>query len=497
MIIQLNYEDSMKLLVNLIIIWGIFTTMNAQSFNEFFTDKTMRIDYHHTGDKNTEIISIDRIYQYEQWSGSQKNLVDTFNNGKYFIKISDIKSGKLIYSRGFDSYYGEYELSEDAEKGIKKAFHETALIPYPKNPIKFSIEKRGDKQQLKEIFTTEIDPSDLYIIKNTAFDKDIIVQKSHITGKPSERLDIAILGDGYTAKEISKFKKDIARFTKIILNNEPYRSMKDKINIYGVLKSSLESGADEPGANIYRNTALGTTFYSMGSERYLLTEDNKTMRDIAAIVPYDAVAIMVNHSRYGGGGIYNFYCTFTADNQFHEYLLIHEFGHSFAGLADEYYTSATAYDQMFKPELEPLEANITALQNPKELKWKHLVDATTAIPTEWEKDDFDKADYAWQKERRELNEKIATLKRNKAAKEEIIKAENEYAAKDKARAEAAFNYLKNCKNFGKVGAFEGAGYLPKGMYRPMLDCIMFSKGSKPYCLVCQDAVKKRILFYAE
>lgn len=487
----------MKLFFQTLILIGIMNILTAQSFDNYFIDKTMRIDYHHIGDNKLELVTIDRIYEYGIWSGSKKNLVDSFNNGKYFIKVYSKEDGKLIFSRGFDSYFGEYQLSENATNGIKKAFHESAIIPTPKNDIRFAIEKRNDKQELVEIFTCEINPASVDIVRDSFVDPNIIVIKSHYSGEPHTKLDIAIIGEGYTLQEKSKFEKDLKKFTDIILRNEPYKSMQQHINIYGVLKPSVDSGVDEPRANIFKNTPVNCTFNSMGSERYLLTEDNKSLRDIAASVPYDALTIMVNHNRYGGGGIYNFYCTFTSDNQFDEYLFVHEFGHSFGGLADEYYTSATAYDQMFKPDLEPLEANITALLDKDNLKWKHLVDKNTAIPTAWAKEQFDKDDFAWQKVRTELNNKVAELKRNRAPKEEIKAAEEYYAEQDKKRSDRVDSYLKNEPNFGKVGAYEGAGYLTTGMFRPMLDCIMFSKGAKPYCLVCQDAVKKRIMFYAE
>ena len=152
----------------------------------------------------------------------------------------------------------------------------------------------------------------------------------------------------------------------------------------------------------------------MGSERYILTEDNKAVRDLAAHVPYDAIYIMVNHARYGGGGIYNFFCTFTTDNQFRDYLFLHEFGHSFSGLADEYYTSDVQYNDFYPVGLEPLEPNITALSDPQNIKWKEFETPGIEIPSNWEKAKYDSMDYKWQAERRELNKKIAELKRERS-----------------------------------------------------------------------------------
>ena len=467
------------------------------SFNDYFLDQTMRIDYFHIGDAATELVTVDHVYQYGIWAGSFTNLIDNFNNGAYYYKIFDVITNKLIFSIGFDSYFKEYQTSDDASKGVKRTYHESAIIPYPKNKIRFVLEKRDKQNKLNEVFSTEIDPADLYIIKDAVMDKSVKVYKSNVNGDSHKKVDVVILADGYTAGEQKKFEKDLKRYTELFLSQEPYKSSKNKFNIYGVFKASEESGIDEPGANIYKNTTLGTTFYALGSERYVLTEDNKTMRDLAAHVPYDAIYIMCNSARYGGGGIYNFYCTFVADNQFSPYIFLHEFGHSFGGLADEYYTSDVAYNEFYPAGLEPVEPNITRLLDKENLKWKSVVSAGIEIPTLWEKENYDKMDLSWQKERRELNKHIAELKRNKVSQKEIEAMQNEYNQKDKLHSDEVDKYLQTSKYWNKVGVFEGAGYSSKGMYRSMLDCLMFSKGTKPFCNVCEDHIKKVIKHYSE
>jgi len=477
----------------------VYTNTFSQpiSFNEYFVDRTMRIDYFHIGDAVSEVVTVDHVYRQGSWAGSLKNLIDHFNNGAYYYEVFDLSSGRLIYSKGFDSYFKEYQTSGEASKGIKRTYHESAIIPYPKNKIKFVLKKRDKQNNLSEVFSAEIDPADLYIIKDAVKDKSARIYKSHFSGDSHKKVDVAILGDGYSANDRKKFEKDLKRFTDLFLGQEPYKSHKNEFNIYGVFKSSEESGIDEPGADIYKNTVLGTTFYSLGSERYVLTEENKTMRDLAANVPYDAIYIMCNSPRYGGGGIYNFYCTFVADNQFSNYIFLHEFGHSFGGLADEYYTSDVAYNEFYPQGLEPVEPNITRLLDKNNLKWKNLITAGVEIPTPWEKENYDKMDYAWQKERREMNNHIAGLKRNKSAQKEIDAAQNEYNIKDKAHSDEVDKYLTGSRYWNKIGAFEGAGYSAKGMYRPMLDCIMFSKGEKPFCKVCEDHIAKIINHYTE
>lgn len=466
-------------------------------FDKYFEDHTMRIDYHHTGHINMEVISIDKISKYGIWAGSRKNLIDKFNNGRYYVKVFDLKSDKLLYSKGFDSYFGEYKTSADGAEEIVKVFHEVALIPFPKNKIKFAIERRNKNKVLEPFYETEIDPADVMIIKDKIIDKSVKVVESLKSGDPHGKVDVVILGEGYTEDEYQKFENDIYEFTEIMFSQEPYKSKKNMFNIYGVLKPSEESGVDEPRGDLFKNTSLNCTFNSMGSERYLLTEDVETVYDIAAHVPFDAIYIMCNHSRYGGGGIYNFYCTFTADNQWKEYLFLHEFGHSFVGLADEYYSSAVAYNDFYPRGIEPTEPNITALLDPENVKWKDMITEGIEIPSKWNKEEYDKVDMKWQKKRSELNNKTAELKRTRASEEKIREAELFYDKKDREHSEWADAFLKKCEHWNEVGVFEGAGYSSEGLYRPMLDCIMFSKGQKPFCKVCEVAIIDVINHYGE
>jgi len=473
------------------------SSQDLTTFNKYFIDETMRIDYYHIGNSKEEFITLDQVYKYGIWAGSRVHLIDEMNLGRYLVKIYDAASGQVIYSRGFDSYFGEYKTSSEGIAGISKTFSETAIIPYPKSKIIFAMERRDEKQMIFEFYRTEIDPTNMMIIRDEIKDKMVKIYNADSNGDPHNRADIVILGEGYTQNEKSKFEKDLKYFTDVFFGMEPYKSNASKFNIYGVYKPSEDSGIDEPESGLFKNSVLSCTFSSMGSERYILTEDNKAVRDLAAYVPYDAIYIMVNHARYGGGGIYNFFCTFTTDNQFRDYLFLHEFGHSFSGLADEYYTSDVQYNDFYPQTIEPLEPNVTALLNAPNVKWQEFVADGLEIPTPWEKAAFDSMDYKWQAERRELNKKIAELKRNKADVEQIRNAENEYATKDKQHSDLVDQYLKKNINYGKVGAFEGAGYVANGMYRPMLDCIMFSKGSKPFCTVCKEHIIDIIDQYGE
>ena len=474
-------------IATVLLLFGCLSAQEGPVFDDYFIDKTMRVDYIHIGDAKEETITIDRVYEQGIWAGSKKNLIDRLNYGRYCVNIHDASSGELIFSKGFDSYFGEYKTTGKALKGIKRAYHESFLLPYPKRKVRFSFEARDKTNALYSLFRQEIDPSSVDILRERLNDGVEVIELWK-GGDPHVKVDVAFIAEGYTRDEEEKLKADLRRFMEVFFKQEPYKSLKNEFNMYGVFKPSQENGCDEPRHGVFKNTSVSTTFNSLGSERYLLTEDNKSLRDIAAHVPYDTLVIMVNQDRYGGGGIYNLFCTFTVDNQWHEYLFLHEFGHSFSGLADEYYTSSVAYNDFYPRGIEPLEPNITALLDPENLKWKRTVTPGTAIPTPWEKEEFDRMDNEYQKIRQQINEEIAQMKREEAPAEEVLKAETESERLSRQHADKMDAYLGKSAFVGKVGAFEGAGYSSKGLYRPMLDCLMFSKGAKPYCKVCEQAV---------
>jgi hypothetical protein len=488
----------MKILQSLLTIILIVFTVNAWSqinFDDYFVDKTMRIDYFHIGDAYEEAVTLDYIYNYGIWGGSLVNLIDPFKNGAYQYKIYDEESNTLIYSKGFDSYFKEYQYSRAANDSIPKTFHETAIIPSPKKPIIFVLEKRDKMGELYEVYRNRIDPNDIFILQDESHDPSIVVTQSLNNGDPHKKADIVIVAEGYSADEEEKYLADLERFTGIFFQAEPTKSLKDNFNVYGVFKASVNSGIDEPRGGIYKNTAVSASFNAMGSERYVLTEDNKALRDIAAQVPYDAIYIMVNHDRYGGGGIYNFYCTFTSDNIWSEYLMVHEFGHSFFGLADEYYTSASVVEDFYPPGYEPVEPNITALLDPENVKWGDLIPEGTPIPTPWEKAEYDTTDLAWQKVRRQMNNNTAALQKAKASKEEIDKAKSDYDEASLKRNKEVQDYLSNSKYTGVVGVYEGAGYASKGIYRSNINCIMFTR-TDFFCPVCDRAMVEVIEWYS-
>ncbi len=478
------------------VVAGCASAQKGPAFDSWFVAKTLRVDFFHAGNAAEETITLDQVYDQGVWAGSRTHLLDPFALGRYLVKVFDAETGALIFSKGYDSYFGEYRTSGPALDGVRRTYHESALLPYPKKPIRFTVEGRDRQNAYHPLFSQVVDPAAATVIRERLA-AGVKVFEALKSGEPRRKVDVAILAEGYTAAEEAKFAADLDRFVGVFFSLEPYRSNRDKFNMSGVFKASAESGCDEPSHGIFKSTVLNASFDALGSERYLLTEDNKSLRDIAAHVPYDALYIMVNHARYGGGGIYNLYCTFTADNQWYEYLFLHEFGHAFAGLADEYYTSDVAYNEFYPAGVEPAEPNITALLEPGKVKWGSLVSPGTAIPTPWEKAAFDKMDNAYQKLRRETNAAIARMKREGAPASEIAKAEEESDRLSRENAKEVDAFLRASKFWGRVGAFEGAGYAAKGLYRPEIDCLMFTRGAKPFCRVCAAAVLKTILYYTD
>jgi len=466
-----------------------FAEPDGETFSARFLDETLRIDYFHTGNSAENLFSLDQLWRQGSWAGSRTHLVDDLNLGRYYAKVYDSASGELIWSRGFDSYFGEWQTTSLAASGVRRTYHESVLVPFPRAPIDFALEIRGPELELQEVFRTGIDP-DFYGIREDPLADDVVVVEAAVHGGSHSRVDVAIVGEGYTAAETDKFRADVERFAAVILGHEPYASLADRFNVWGVLKPSQESGCDEPSRGVHKNTALGCTFDSLGSERYMLTEDNRAIRDVAAHVPYDVLYIMVNHERYGGGGIYNLFCTFTSDNQWSPYVFLHEFGHSFAGLADEYYTSSTAYNEFYPRGVEPNERNITAMLDATHLKWADLVTDGTEVPTLWEKAEYDAMDRTYQKTRSAINEKIAALMRDGASESAVAEAKAEGERLSKTHQDLVDQWFERSAFTGQVGAFEGAGYSATGLYRSQLDCIMFTKGLKPFCAACRRGIEE-------
>jgi hypothetical protein len=446
-------------------------------FTEFFVDSTLRIDYYHAGSKTEESVTLDRLYRQGVWAGSTRHLLDPFNLGRYAARVFDAATGRLIFSRSYDSYFGEYRTTDPAKKGVRRTYHESVLVPFPRRPVRVEFEQRDRRNIYHPLFSCQVDPADYHIITESPSRRDSVYALV-VNGSPHERVDILIIGEGYTLEERGKFESDLKKYSGVFFSWEPYGRNREKFNFRGIFSPSSEDGVDEPRQGVYRHTLLGASFNSLDSDRYLLVEDNRTLRDVAAQAPYDALCIMVNSKRYGGGGLYNDYCCFTSDGTWNEHVMLHEFGHSFAGLGDEYYTKDVAYEDFLEKGVEPNEPNITALLDPAKLKWRDLLSPGISIPTEWGQAVYDS-----------LGALRDSLAAKRAPGDTTLRAVNRSLSR----------FLLDHPLKGKVGAFEGAGYLPKGFYRPTVNSLMnqFSSEEKTYYPVNERAIGRIISFFSE
>jgi hypothetical protein len=445
--------------------------------------QTMRLDYYHTGDATSEVFSVDRIViEPLPWAGDLKQAIDTSNLGKYLFEVRDAKTKQVLYSRGFASIYGEWETTDEA-KQIKRTFQESLRFPAPAAPISIVLKKRDARNNFQDVWTTTIDPADIFIdrSKRIAPAPLLTIQKS---GEPEAKVDFLILGDGYTAGEAKKFEADARRLAEVLFSTSPFKEHRRDFNVWAMSPPAAESGVSRPSTGIYRNSPIGATYDAFGSERYVLTFDNRSLREVAEFAPYEFIEVLVNNRTYGGGGIFNLYSTVASDNAFANYVFVHEFGHHFAALADEYYTSAVSYAPASADRVEPWEPNVTALLDVSTLKWRNLVSPlanVTPIPTPWNKEAFET--YS-----REIQKRRAQLRKDKRPEEEmeaLFREELEHETK----------MFADEKHFGQVGAFEGAMYEARGYYRPEIDCIMFSRTDK-FCRVCRLAIERVIKMYS-
>jgi hypothetical protein len=318
------------------------------------------------------------------------------------------------------------------------------------------------------------------------------------SGSPHTCVDLVILGEGYQVSESEKFKKDLAYYTELFFSIEPYKSRKKMFNITGIFSPSEQSGTDEPRERSYKNTEFGSSFNSFDLDRYCLDEDDRSIRDAAGQVPYDAVLIMVNIDRYGGGGIYNWQTVFCTGSVWHTYVFLHEFGHAFAGLGDEYFSSPVAYEDFITPGVEPLDPNITILQDTANVKWRQYLSPGIKVPTEWGKAKFDSLNDRIVALNKERDEALKQLNNKGAGAAEVEKTKKDYQNKIAQVNKNLDDFLNSHPLKDKVGVFEGANYTSKGFYRPTLMSLMhkFSEHEMSYKIVNEQAIITAINFFA-
>lgn len=469
--------------MRLLLVAALLLTANTSAQDAFakrFKDRTIRVDLEHSGTASEERLGFVKARLEGAWAGSKTNLLDASGNGAYRFLVRDPADKKPIFSRGYCSIYGEWETTGEA-KVLRRSFQESVRFPEPLARALLSVEKREPGGAFVEIFACEIDPSSRAIDRSPPRAQGEVTVLAE-TGPAAERVDLLVAGDGYTAARKGEFEADAKRLLEALFATEPFKSRAAAFNVRLLHVAARESGIGDPRSGLHRSSPLGLSYNAFDSDRYMLTFENEALQEALALVRFDTVILLGDGTKYGGGGIYELYATCAARAAEAPYVFVHEFGHSFGGLADEYYTSQVAYEELLPSGFEPWEPNITALLDPKSLKWGDLVLSETPLPTPWNQTAFDRHEFDYQAKRRAMTEAAAPV----ADMDGLM-----------ARAKATTAALLGAERHkGAVGALEGAGYKARGLYRPEIDCIMFSR-SAAFCRVCERALRRAIDVHAK
>jgi hypothetical protein len=405
----------------------------AQIFDDYFEDKTLRIDYIFSGNSSSQAISLDQLNQSPRWYGKRSNLSEVPVEGNGAIIVREHSKENIIYKNSFSTLFQEWQTTDEAKTTIK-AFENVFLVPMPKDTVDITVELRNNRREVVASMTHVVNPKDILIrhIGEHKTPYETMLQAADTT----RCINIAFVAEGYTREEMPIYIEDVKKSIDALFSHEPFKSRKEVFNIIAVEPASEESGTSVPRKGIWKRTALGSHFDTFYTERYLTTLHLKRLHDVLAGLPYEHIIVLVNTEVYGGGGILNSYNLSAAHHAKTLPVVVHEFGHSFAGLADEY-----AYDNepipMYPADIEPWEPNITTLKD-FHGKWEQMISKKTPVPT----------------------------------------------PADKKYADA-------------VGVYEGAGYSLNGVYRPMQDCRMRTNENPTFCPVCQKAINNLIDFYVK
>lgn len=410
----------------------------AQSFNDFFADQTLRVDYIFSGNASQQMVALDELSSFDGWAGRRVNLDKVPVRGNGEISIIEPESRKVIYRQTFSSLFQEWLVTEEASQ-LTKSFEATFLLPMPKKDIEIEITLLDNEGRLQTTMHHVVNPNDKLIRQrnNAPKSRHEYLLKS---GPSEECIDVAIVAEGYTADEMDLFLKDARTACDEIFRYEPFSKHKNRFNVVAVMTESKDSGVSVPQDNEWRTTAINSNFMTFYSPRYLTTNSIHLTHDNLAGIAYEHLIILANTDTYGGGGIYNSYTLTTAHHPQFKPVVVHEFGHSFGALADEYFYDEPDHTAgTYKLDYEPWEQNITSLVD-FDSKWADMVKNKQEIPTE------------------------PTEKREK-------------------------NYT--------IGVYEGGGYMTKGMYRPAVVCRMRDNEATQFCPVCQRAIERIIIYNTE
>ena len=440
---------------------------------------TVRVDYYHGGNADFEMFSLHQVVvEPLPWPGNMDKPLDTTGRGHFMFQVEDPQSGEVLYSRGFSSIFQEWQSTGEAAE-MNRSFHESVRFPRPDQPVLLRILKRNEAQGFDTVWTADIDASDMLVVRAHA-PAPAPVREIHVSGPPPEKVDLVLLGDGYTAAEADKFLADARRLTAALFTYSPFKERADDFNVWAINPPATESGVNRPSNGTFRLSPSGTTYDAFRAERYVLAFDNLGMRRILQNVPYEFIIVLGNSETYGGGGIFGLYSTVAAGSDWSEYLFVHEFGHHFAALADEYYTSEAVYEST-DARPEPWEPNITALHDPAALKWGSLVKEGTPIPTGWPKEQFE----AFQRENQARRAQLRAENRPEAEMNQLFTDEQAWVN------ELFAGYPETNS---VAGAFEGANYQATGYYRSEMNCTMFTRHDH-FCRVCSAALEEIMDLY--
>lgn len=413
----------------------LFVTLSlqAQTFSDYFADKTLRIDYIFTGNAAKQEICLDGLSSLPSWAGRKQHLSELPLQGNGQIVMRDKASGTIIYKTSFSSLFQEW-LETDEAKAVTKGFENSFLVPYPLRPAEIEITLLDPRRNIRTSMKHIVNPNDILIHQKGT---DHITPHKYLlqSGTTEKCIDVAILAEGYTLEEMDTFYKDAAIACESLFSHEPFQSMKKRFNIVAVASPSEDSGVSVPRLGEWKRTAFNSHFSTFYSDRYLTTSRVKSIHDALAGIPYEHVIILANTEEYGGGGIYNSYTLTTAHHPKFRPVVVHEFGHSFGGLADEYFYDDDVMTDTYPLDIEPWEQNISTRVNFAS-KWEDMLVKGTPIPTP-------------------TSEKVKY----------------------------------------PIGVYEGGGYSAKGIYRPADNCRMRTNEYPAFCPVCQRAVRRIIDFY--
>lgn len=429
--------------------WCTTTALHAQQFDDYFEDRTLRLDYIFAGDNRSQEIFFEQAYVTERWAGRKSRLSEMFLRGNGQITVKEPATGQVLYVNTFSTLFQEWQATEEATK-VRKAFQTSYNVPMPKQPVNITVTLTDFHDQVMAELTHSIDPKDILIrpIGDNGIPCRYIWQGGDITSC----IDLAIVAEGYTKEQMDKFYNDCQRVVDALFAHEPFTSLKSRFNVVAVASESLDGGPSIPHARQWRRTAATTHYDTFYSDRYLMSQDMHRIYDLLSGVPFEHIIVLVNSDTYGGGGIYNQLTVSTSDHATFKQVLVHELGHGYAGLGDEYFYD-DSYETMYPDDTEPWEPNLTTLVDFKS-KWADLVPEGTAIPTPPAKIPYFR-DIKTDEERRLLNE--ATQ---------------------------------------RVGVFEGGGYQSKGVYRPCQECRMKINEVDDFCPVCNRAIRQITDFYS-